>query len=165
MKSKRIIKIIFIFLTIFSIVYVSIKIYNHNQTASIDVFVSYSQNNKYKHLFYNEFSKNQIQFDKDNYNLIKLNCEVVNNSDEIITIYDFDVYNSDSFVIPINSVELESPSTLIPNNEFDFEFYIYVNKDLSHDEIIDLLKENSSKIKLRVDKNQKTFYLLCKYIE
>ena len=74
-----------------------------------------------------------------NYKLIKMNCKIKNNNDYPISFELIKEIKNDDCYLPSNAADYEPTFSIRPNDSRNVDIYIYVNKNLTEDEISNTL--------------------------
>lgn len=101
----------------------------------------------------NAFNLENVEFNVDNFRLLKVHCRIKNNNDFAINImYSYDFKDSD-FILKKNSVDIEPTYPISEHNELDFDFYIYANENMTEEQAFDMLSK-------RFNNSNELFYIV-----
>lgn len=90
----------------------------------------------------NAFPNKTVEFEKDHYRLVKMNCEVTNHNAFPISFEDMRVIDTDEFYLSADAADYEPTFMIAANSSMCIDIYIYVSNDLTdEDEILAKLNE------------------------
>lgn len=95
----------------------------------------------------NAFPLGKPELDRDNYRLVKLNCEIKNNSPFAISFSKLQPINNDDFYLSDDAADYEPTFCIRENKSMLVDIYIYVNNELTDE---NELRDKLDKLKIKL---------------
>lgn len=100
---------------------------------------------RYNNAYSSDYENGELEFSRDNYNMIKIICDVKNESANKLFELDFVSYKDENVFYESGAIDIEPSVPIEPNSTHSYEAYIYVNKNLNDDEISQVMKNTDFK--------------------
>lgn len=108
---------------------------NINKKVEVNVLSFVDATEKDFQRYNNAFTTKSVELERDNYRLLKMNCEITNKNNFPISFEDVQVIDTDDFYLSAESADYEPTFCINGDESMCIDMYIYVNNDLKEDEI------------------------------
>lgn len=145
MKGNKLLSVIFIAVALLSVFSLSscsnAGISDIEKQAAVEI-INFSDAKQDDFKRYNNAFPNRIpDMFVDNYKLIKMNCKIENKNNYSISFEFLKEIKNDDCYLPSDAADYEPTFCILPNDSRNVDVYIYVNKDLSEDEVSEVLND------------------------